>query len=200
MMKTHKNLAAAVLCILALAPAGCATWGGDRKTPTAPLGAQSDAIWRRQEAGGAASDFVIYQHEFEMDGARLNLGGEDHLRSIAARLHCGAPVPVVVERSMTSVRPDSEYRYPVNANPDLDMKRRAAVVKSLIAMGLPQADHCVVVAPAMAEGYTATEAVQAYYQGLTGATNGRGAIGAPVAGGLNNIGMAGSYGIGGSIP
>jgi hypothetical protein len=161
---------------------------------------QSDEIWRRQAAGASASDFVIYQNEFELNGTRLNLAGEDHLRSIAARLHCGQPVPVVIERSMTSERPDSEFHYPVNANPELDMKRRTAVVKCLIAMGISQAEHCVVVAPAMAEGYTATEAVAAYYEGVNPTTRGRSAIGAPRAGGLGNIGVAGSFGVAGSVP
>jgi hypothetical protein len=182
-MKAFQTIAASgVLWIAALAPlAGCSSWG-HKKVPTPPLGTQNDCIWRRQEAGAAASDFVMYQNEFEpndelsdnsddgrpkRDGARLNMAGEDHLRSIAARLHDGACMPVVVERSMTSERSDSEYKYPVNPNPELDMKRRDVVVKSLMALGIVNAEQCVVVAPAMAEGYTATEAVRAYNRGLS---------------------------------
>jgi hypothetical protein len=148
---------------------GCSSWPD--KTPTPPLGAQSDIIWRRQEAGASASDFVIYQHEFVYDPdnqerVRLNAAGEDHLKSIAARLHCGAPLPVIVERSMTSERPGSEYHYPINPNPLLDMKRREAVVKWLIALGIANADQCVVVASPLAAGYKATEAARAYHRGL----------------------------------
>jgi hypothetical protein len=158
--------------------AGCRSWGTN-KTPTPPLGTQSDCIWRKQEVAAAASDFVVYQHEFELDGTHLNMAGEDHLKSIAARLHCGAPMPVVVERSMTSINPDSKYKYPVNPNPELDMNRRENVVKSLVALGIANADQCVLVAPAMAEGYTDTEATQAYYEGMTDARgdSGRGSGG-----------------------
>jgi hypothetical protein len=189
-------IAALCLCLTA-SLAGCSLFDSDRKTPTPPLGVQSDEIWRRHEAGASASDFVIYQHEFELNGTRLNLGGQDHLRSIAARLHSGQPLPVVIERSMTSERPDSEFHYPVNPNPELDMQRRAAVAKCLIAMGIPQADHCVVVAPAMAEGYTATEAAAAYEQGLSIGGANRSGSGNAQAGGLGNIGTAGSFGFGG---
>ena len=134
-MKAFQNTAAAAALwtsgLFALA-GGCCCWPD--KTPTPPLGTQSDIVWRRQEAARSASDFVIYQHEFVYDPdnqlrVRLNMAGEDHLKSIAARLHCGDPLPVIVERSMTSERPDSEYQYPVNPNPELDMKRREAVVR-----------------------------------------------------------------------
>lgn len=177
-----------VFALLLLA-GGCCWF--EKKTPTPPLGVQSDGIWRRQEAGASPSQFVIYQHEFDSSSSvRLNMAGEDHLKSIAARLHAGAPLPVIVERSMTSVRPDSEYQYPVNPNPELDMKRREAVVRSLVALGIANADQCVVVAPPLAEGYTATEAVRAYHRGLT--TLGHGQGGAGTAGGLGGIGTAGT--------
>ena len=125
-MKTFSKIAVpAALSVLALALlAGCSAWCNgvarrtERRTPTDPLGTQSDEIWRRQVAGAAASQFVVYQHEFVKDGVRLNMGGEDHVKSIAARLHAGECLPVIVERSMTSKDPDSTYHYPVNPNPE----------------------------------------------------------------------------------
>lgn len=170
---------------------GCASWPD--KTPTPPLGTQSDIIWRRQEAAATASDFVIYQHEFVFDPdnqehVRMNSAGEDHLKSIAARLHCGAPLPVIIERSNTSERPGSQYHYPVNHNPELDMKRREAVVRWLNALGITNADQCVVVAPALAAGYKATEATRAYHRGLAGRGGGRGRV-AAIDGG-NTEGLA----------
>jgi hypothetical protein len=143
---------------------GCCGW--EKRTPTPPLGIQSDAIWRRQAAGASASDFVIYQNEFVKNEIRLNTAGEDHLRSIAARLHCGAPVPVIVERSTTHIRPDTKHHYPIHPDPELDRRRREHIVALLIAMGIPNADQCTVVAPAMAEGFTAEEAAHAFNQGL----------------------------------
>jgi hypothetical protein len=162
------------------------------KTPTPPLGAQSDSVWRRQEAGAAASEFVIYQHEFVLNDTRLNAAGEDHLRSIAARLHCGAPLPVVVERSMTSEKPNSEFHYPVNPNPELDMKRRDVIVKSLIGLGITNADQCVVVAPPFAAGYTATQAARAYQRGMSLSGHAQGGFGQGTAGGLGGIGVGGT--------
>jgi hypothetical protein len=179
--------------------AGCSTWCNgvarrtERRTPTDPLGVQSDQIWRRQAAGAAASQFMVYQHEFVKDGVRLNMGGEDHLKSIAARLHAGECLPVMVERSMTSKRLDTKYQYPVNPNPELDMKRREVVVASLVALGIPNADQCVVVSPALSPGVTATEAARAYNRGLaTGTSNFGGGRGAPGAGIAGDIGDAGS--------
>lgn len=180
----------ATLCLAAAAAlVGCCNLD---KTPTPPLGAQSDAIWRRQEAGAAASDFVIYQHEFVMNETRLNAAGEDHLRSIAARLHCGAPLPVVVEQSMTTAKPDTEHQYPVHPNPELDMKRRDVIVKSLVGLGITNADQCVLVAPPLAPGQTSTEAATSYERGMTGWGHGQGGFGASRAGGLGGIGVGGT--------
>ena len=191
-MKTTKKTAVpAALWILGLlmSVGGCSCWPD--KTPTPPLGAQSDAIWRRQEASASASDFVVYQHEFLVDGVRLNMAGEDHLKSIAARLRAGAPLPVIVERSMTSERPGSEYHYPVNPNPELDKRRRDAVVGALAALGIANAEQCVVVAPPLAEGYTATEALRAYQRGLATGHN-EGGFGVGSVGGLGGIGVGGT--------
>jgi hypothetical protein len=177
-MRTYpKTAAPALLWISALVwlAGGCCWISGlhqrccEQKTPTPPLGTISDPIWRQQEAGAAASDFVVYQGDFQLNEVRLNMAGEDHLKSIAMRLRAGAPPPVVVERSMTSVRPDSKYKYPVNPSPELDMRRRDVVVRSLMAMGIANADQCVVVAPALAPGISAAEAARAYERGHTGA-------------------------------
>ncbi len=134
--------------------------------PPAQLGTISDGIWQNQERNGEASDFVIYQHEFDMDSPRLNMAGQDHVKQIVARLNSGHNQPVLVERSMMSSRPDTEFGYPVHPNPELDMQRREMVVRCLAAMGVADADQRVVVAPALAEGYKATEARQAYLQGF----------------------------------
>lgn len=192
----QKITTAAVLGISGfLTLAGGCCW--PEKTPTPPLGTQSDGIWRRQEVGASASDFVIYQSEFVADPdnkgvIRLNMAGEDHLKSIAARLHCGAPLPVIVERSMTSVDPDSKYKYPVNPNPELDMKRREVVVRSLMALGINNAEQCVVVAPPLAAGFTATEAAKSYNTGLTNAGADNMGFAGSTAGGLGGIGVGGT--------
>jgi hypothetical protein len=187
-----------IFMVVAISGCNCC----EKKTPTPPLGTQSDAIWRRQEAGASASDFVIYQHEFELNGTRLNTAGEDHLRSIAARLHCGAPVPVIIERCSNHVRPNTEFKYPVHPDLDLDKRRREMVVATLIAMGIPNADQNTVVAPALAEGFTAEEASQAYNQGLMNSGHGNnGGHGGGNGGNAANtgIGMAGTINADGSM-
>jgi hypothetical protein len=190
-MRAYKLIVPAALCFAAVASLGGCCCNLD-KTPTPPLGAQSDSIWRRQEAGAAASDFVIYQHEFVMNDTRLNAAGEDHLRSIAARLHCGAPVPVVVEQSMTSEKSDTEHHYPVHPNPELDMKRRDVIVKSLVGLGIANADQCVLVAPPLAPGETSTESARSYERGMTGWGHSQHGFGGSTAGGLGGIGVGGN--------
>ncbi|MGD0897245.1 MAG: hypothetical protein ABR915_05370 [Thermoguttaceae bacterium] len=173
-----KIAASAALGMAATAPlaSGCHTCGGCNECgcsgrsgpPTAPLGALTDPIWQRQEAGAAASDFVVYQHEFEMNDFHLNTDGEDHVKAIASRLHAGACLPVVIERGMTTARPDTQFKYPIHPNPELDLQRRDVVVRALTAMGIADAEQRVSVAPAMASGQTATEAARSYRQGLLG--------------------------------
>ncbi|MDZ7619777.1 MAG: hypothetical protein U1E05_22490 [Patescibacteria group bacterium] len=159
--------------VLLLAVTGCQGWGARFRDPApAPLGALSDPIWRTQEANAARSDFVVHQHEFEGDTEWLNTGGEDHVKQIAFRLLNGQDAHVLVERSMTSVRADSEFKYPVHPNPELDMRRRDIVVRSLAAMGVADAHDRVVVSPALTPGYTADEAESAYRTGIDSSSTG----------------------------
>ena len=126
----------------------------------------SDPVWQAQETNAEHADFVIYQHEFKRDNEMLNLGGEDHVKQIAARLLSGHEAMVVIERSMASTAPGSEFQYPVNPNPDLDLRRREIVVRSLAAMGIPDAETRVLVAPSFSQGLTGPEAEASYYQGM----------------------------------
>lgn len=159
--------------------------------PPQPLGTVSDSIWQQQEANAEASDFVIYQHEFTLNTARLNTEGEDHVKKIAVRLKQGQQFPVIIERSMTTPRATTEYQYPVHPNPELDMQRRAVVVRSLQVLGVEDAENMVVVSNALAEGYTGYEAEQAYNQGIIG--GGFGGFGGGFGGGFRG-GFGGSFG------
>lgn len=144
-----------------------------------PLGSQSDAIFQQQEDNAEAAKFVIYNHEFELNkpeweirlnrpydgperGFRLSPNGQDHVRRIAAKINEGVSYPVVIERSRTSVREDTRYKYPVHFSDELDLRRRDLVVQALQMLGVEDADARVVVAPAFSEGLEATEAAQAY--------------------------------------
>jgi uncharacterized membrane protein YgcG len=145
--------------------------------PPAPLGSETDQMMEVQEVNAEAAKFVVYMHEFELNrvdsegvahGWRLNEDGEDHLKRIAIELQNGVDFPVVVERSRTSVKPGTEYEYPVHLNEDLDEKRRQIVVASLERMGIADAESKVYVSPAFSHGLTGIEAARAYTRGISG--------------------------------
>ena len=160
---------------------GCATrWHRVRaayQTPAPPqtLGTVIDQVNQTQEANAERSDFVIYMHEFRitMDGkdrtvgtTELNDAGKDHVKQIAARLPQHPGCLVLIERSLTSFTPGTEFEYPVNPNPALDMKRREVVVRALTAMGVPDADQRVVVSHALTPGQKSVEAERDYSQAI----------------------------------
>lgn len=125
------------------------------RTPGAPahLGVVNDQVFMTQEANAEASDFVIYDHEFQGDTVRLNTGGEDHVKQIGARLMAGEQFPVLVERSFSSVVKGTDNPFPVSPNPEMDLQRRAVVVTVLQSMGIPDAEQRVIVGPAYASGF-----------------------------------------------
>jgi hypothetical protein len=162
------EILAVATILTALVTTGCGRWKCFYEQPSvSPLGSQSDEVWKNQEANAEVSDFVVYQHEFQRDSEKLNTDGEDHVKQIADRLLRGQDAPVVVERSNTSVREDTVYGYPVHVNPELDMRRREIIVRSLTAMGISDADQRVVVAPAYVPGLRGPEAEAAYRRGMT---------------------------------
>ncbi len=181
--RTRTLLAGAA--VLLVAATGCHGWGFRNPAP-APLGTLSDPIWKNQEANAERSDFVVYQHEFQGNTEFLNTAGEDHVKQIAARLLRGQDAHVLVERSMTSARPGTEFGYRVHPNPELDMRRREIVVRSLLAMGVVDAYERVVVSPALTPGFTADEAEAAYRTGIgsSGIGSPRGGFGGFTTGGF----------------
>jgi len=128
-----------------------AAWHGPPYDRPYPLGQVSDAHWETQQTNAEASDFVFYDHEFKGDTAELTPGAKKHLMQIALRLP-HVPFPVVIEES------------PENAKPDLDVDRRKTVVEQLARLGVDEVEQRVVIASALADGITAVEGEQAYYQ------------------------------------
>lgn len=162
MLTSHRT---AALCLLLTASVGCAQKCGCNVAKPAPLGSISDSIWRQQEANAEASDFVIHEHEFVGDSAVLNKAGKQHLNQIAARAAYD-PFQIIVEPSSMSAMPGTEYEYPVHGDDSLDTVRRDTVVVLLESMGVPDAQHRVIVAPALTPGYEAFQAEGTYGQGL----------------------------------
>jgi len=166
---TARIATAAVALLVMVSATGCKAWRLFYQHPTvSPLGALSDPVWQMQETNAEMSDFVVHQHEFEKDTEYLNTDGEDHIKQIAARLGQGQDAYVVVERGRFSPRADTQYGYPVHPNPELDMRRREILVRSLAALGVVDADQRVVVAPAYAPGFKGYEAEAAYGSAMGG--------------------------------
>lgn len=184
--------------LITVVSAGCIQvswpgWFGIGGSSPPPQGTLTDPIWIAQEENAEPAKFILYQHEFVYNQARLNWAGEDHIKQIAARLHAGQNYPVLVERSVTSKREDTEYKYPVQVNPELDMQRRAVIVQLLATLGVPDAEQRVVVSPPLNRGFQDGEAERAYYQGFQWG-GGNGGFG----GGFGGFGSgAGGFGAGG---
>ena len=115
-----------------------------------PLGQVTDAHWETQQTNAEAAKFIVYEHEFVGDTAKLTPKGEKHLVQIAIRMD-HVPFPIVVEQS-----PEGRY-------PQLDGQRRQTVVGYLRGLGLEQFENRVIVAPAFSEGLRAVEGEAAYY-------------------------------------
>jgi len=152
----------AACCLLLSGCESCtALFGGGARVPQEqrlgppydrpfPLGQVTDAHWETQQTNAEAAKFIVYEHEFVGDTAKLTPKGEKHLVQIAIRMD-HVPFPIVVEQS-----PEGRY-------PQLDGQRRQTVVGYLRGLGLEQFENRVIVAPAFSEGLRAVEGEAAYY-------------------------------------
>lgn len=194
-------------CLAATVASGCqgnSKYQFYQEPPPPPvLGAYVDNPMQIQEENAEASKFVIYDHEFRLAEAEdgkmkgtyyLNEDGEDHVRKIAENLRQGVPYPVIIERSRSSAKPDTTYKYPVHRNAKLDNQRREVIVKSLQAMGIEQADEVVVVAPALTPGLDGFEAERAYRSSTARFGGGQGIGGLGGFGGFGGLGGFGGFG------
>lgn len=195
------RLLCAVILVVCPWFAGCqSTPSGGTPIQPPPLGHVVDAANRLQENNAEAAKFIVYTHEFELNkplrratnpwqratdeyhdidtrevrGIRLNEYGMDHLERIAQLLRYDEDRSrfVVVERSETSKRWNTEFQYPVHRNRELDEERRLVVVHALELMGIDRADRLVIVAPAFAAGQNSNEAAQAYRSSVNGNQSG----------------------------
>ncbi len=114
-----------------------------------PLGAVNRAHYQTMETNGEAADFILHRNDFVANTADLSPYGKDHVLEIAARARC-VPFPVLVERS--------EH----NASPQLDERRRAAVVQILSDCGLADASQRTFVSPAYGQGLAGQEFESSY--------------------------------------
>lgn len=164
-MTTSKSMTALLLPLAVSAVVGCNTDPYMMAQHPNPIGTLSDPVWKAQEANAEDSDFVVHEHEFIGNSARLNPKGEDHVKQIAARLlESNIPVPVAVEPSSMSRREGDRYGFAVHNDPELDDQRRRVVVASLLEMGVTNAPALVNVSPTYTHGYEANESQRVYNQ------------------------------------
>lgn len=150
-----------------------------------PLGTISDPIWQTHETNAEASDFVVHEHEFIGNSAKLNKSGEEHVKQIAARA-AEVPFPILVEPSSMSVQEGSKYRFPIHNDPELDLQRRGLIVQALVTLGVQDAENRVLVSPALTPGFEEFEGERAYNTGFStwgGFGNGFGGFGGMGMGG-----------------
>ncbi|MBD3672516.1 MAG: hypothetical protein HUJ26_03220 [Planctomycetaceae bacterium] len=165
--KSHKqNSLLLILCVCVVITLPSCKHHTVIDTGVVRLGDVSDRFWQKQEDNSEASEFIIHEHEFVANTIRLNQGGEDHLKQIAARM-IRDQYPIIVERSSMSPS-DGKYNYPVANDPQLDMRRREMVIRVLQSMGRPDAEQRVVVAPVYSPGFQVFEAERAYGRGFSG--------------------------------
>ena len=161
-----------------------------------PLGTISDPIWQKSEHNAEASDFVVHEHEFTANTARLNAAGEDHVKQIAYRItkKPTLPYPIIIEQSSMSPRPGDKYGFAVHNDPALDMNRRQVVVTALQALGMTDAEQKVVVASQLTPGFQSFEGERAYGRGFSGFNGfGGGFGGGGIGGGGMGVGGGGGF-------
>lgn len=183
-MRIHRRLGFVTSTVIALSlVGGChrcvkkCQYMGDI-TPH-PLGTVSDPIWQKMEHNAEASDFVVHEHEFTANTARLNAAGEDHVKQIAFRFvqQPALPYPILIEPSSMSVRAGDKFGFAVHNDPALDMNRRSVVVSALTALGIADAEQKVVVSPALTPGFQEFEGERAYGRGFGNQLGGGGGMG-----------------------
>jgi len=156
-----------------------------------PLGTFVDPAFQDMEANAEASDFVIYQHEWNGETTSMNDRGLEHLKRIYERAP-QTPFPILIEPSNMAVDENTRHEYPVNGNHALDMQRRDAIVKALTGMGFGEAEQRVYVAPALTPGYQGFEAERAYNRGFSNFNT----TGLGFGGGFGGAGFGGGFGAG----
>jgi hypothetical protein len=130
-----------------------------------------------QAAKAEADDFVVYKHEFYLDGTGLGPYGQYHMRLIANRL-ASVPFPVLIQAA-----PD----------PRLNEQRRQTVIASLKRAGFDDIEPRVIVGFPEAEGMGGNEAERVYGSAPDAGTGVRGMGSQYGRGGFfNNGGFLGS--------
>ncbi|MCA9071165.1 MAG: hypothetical protein KDA84_19690, partial [Planctomycetaceae bacterium] len=174
MKSLHKHLAVWSAAALMGSSLGCSRSNlmmGMGDFHPKPLGTLVDPAFQDQEMNAEASDFVIYQHEWNGESTSINDRGLEHLKRIYERAP-HVPFPILIEPTNMAVDQNTEHKYPVNGNHALDMQRRQVIVAALTGMGMAEAEQRVVVANALTPGFQGFEAQRAYNRGFSNRTNG----------------------------
>jgi hypothetical protein len=109
-----------------------------------PNGSHVREFQHLQTVKAEADDFVVYKNEWYLGGTTPGPFGLYHLNEIARRAS-GSPFPVVIQPEL---------------DPAANEARRDAVVKHLLAAGVPDARTRVIIALPQAEGLGGEDAVR----------------------------------------
>ena len=144
-----------------------------------PVGTKVNWAVEAQAANAAEDDFVIYKHEWCKGAIELGPYGTYHLREVIRRLG-DVPFPVVLQPEVDN---------------QINLARRALLVKRLLAAGIHDAEQRVVIAFPEAEGLYGDEALRIYYALITAQSGlgGYGGLGG-FGGGLGGFGGFGGLG------
>src|SRR5580658_777991 len=124
------------VCGLLLATLGCQGPGWFDRCSTIPKGAIPEPVGTKvrqlqatQITKADADHFVIYEYEWDRTGKALSRSGKRHVEGLASRLG-NVPCPVLIEPQ---------------GDAELDETRRQAVIVTLAAKGIDDADQRVLV-------------------------------------------------------
>lgn len=138
---------------------------------------------RAQNDRAGEIDFVVHQHEWYQDGAKLGPQGRRHVEALAYRLPL-TPYLVVIEPHEVQVRANEDIDAAIARSRELDQIRRRYVVESLAAAEVADANERVIIEYPRDEGLLGEETPRVYRQLLrSGTRGGSGGFGGGIGGG-----------------
>lgn len=137
----------------------------------------------RQVNRGAASDFVIHQHEWFLGGTELGPAGRRHISRLQSRLTREAH-QVIIEPADPDLKVHAGIKDAALAAQELDQTRRFEVIQMLFQCGIPDAEMRVRIAYPQAEGLDGAQATRIFNSLGRGGLGGQGGTGVGGVGGF----------------
>lgn len=139
----------------------------------------------RQVHRGAASDFVIHQHEWFLGGTEIGPAGRRHISRLSPRLAYETH-QVIIEPSEPDLKLHASVKDAALAAQELDQVRRFEVIQMLQQCGVLDAEMRVRIAYPQAEGLNGAQATRIFNSLGRGGPGSR--SGSSAGGGLGGFG------------